>query len=175
MPGQDDPRRSSNRPTRRVLGIDPGSVRMGLAIVERDGSKLRRVDSTVVRCGDRPLGLRLEAIYDAIRRFCELHQPTEAAIEGIFHQRNAQSALVLGHARGAALLAAQHAGVEVFEYAPAVVKQSVTGRGRADKEQVAAMVGMMVGRFDASAADETDAVAIAICHLHSNQALKGAR
>lgn len=159
----------------RVVGIDPGSVRMGVAIVERDGSALRRLHSRVVRCGNKPLSERLATIYREVSEICAEFGPAEAAIEGIFHQKNAQSALVLGHARGAAVLALAHAGLDVHEYPPAVVKQSVTGRGRADKAQVAAMVGMMVGRFEAGSADETDAVAIAICHLHSNTRLRGAR
>ncbi|MCB9520452.1 MAG: crossover junction endodeoxyribonuclease RuvC [Myxococcales bacterium] len=154
------------RPDVRVLGIDPGSIRMGWGIVEQSGGRLSRVASGVVRCGERPLPERLELIYEAITVACRTHSPTSAAIEGIFHQRSAQSALVLGHARGAALLALRHAKVPVFEYAPALVKKSVTGRGRADKSQVDALVGAMLGRFAAETHDETDALAIAICHVH---------
>lgn len=159
-----------SKPSPRVIGVDPGSVRLGIAVVERDGTTLRRVHSEVVRCGERPLGERLAMIYERIASVCRDHHPDEGAIEGLFHQRNAQSALVLGHARGVAMLALQHSGLTIHEYAPALVKKSVTGRGRAEKAQVAAMVSMMVGRFDAATADETDAVAIAICHLHASTA-----
>lgn len=151
----------------RVIGIDPGSIVLGWGIIEKHGSKLVRVDSGVVRCGKKPLEDRLCVIYEALTQVCAHHQPSGAAIEGIFHQRNAQSALVLGHARGAAMLALRHAGLSPAEYAPTLVKKAVTGSGRAQKSQVAGMVGMMLGKFKAATADETDALAIAICHLHA--------
>lgn len=153
---------------KRVIGIDPGSRFMGWGVVEQRGSQLARVASGVVRCGKHPLGERLGIIYAAIHEACATHEPNHAAIEGIFHQRNAQSALVLGHARGAAMLALSHCGLEAAEYAPAVVKKAVTGRGRAEKSQVAAMVAMLLGKFQAATEDETDALAIAICHLHAS-------
>ena len=106
-------------------------------------------------------------IYAALAEVCAAHRPDEAAIEGIFHQRNAQSALVLGHARGAALLALEHGGLVTAEYAPATVKKAVTGRGGAEKSQVQGLVSVMLGRVDAATLDETDALAIAICHLHA--------
>lgn len=162
------PASDRNSSPHRVIGIDPGSIRLGVAVVERSGSSLRRVHSEVVRCGNGPLPGRLAIIYDAIRRVCADFTPTDAAIEGVFHQKSAQSALVLGHARGVAMLALGHAALPVHEYAPALIKKAVTGRGRADKAQVAAMVELMTGKVDAATADETDAIAVAICHLHAS-------
>jgi len=110
-------------------------------------------------------------IYGTIAAMCREHEPTEGAIEAIFHQKNAQSALKLGHARGAAMLALAHAGLEISDYAPTVVKKAVTGRGRADKLQVRSMVEMLLGVTASGSHDETDALAIAICHMHRNPQL----
>ena len=151
---------------RRVIGIDPGSVCAGYAVVEQRGTKLVRIASGVVACGRQPFNQRLATLYDAFRAVVHEHGPTEGAIEAIYHQKNAQSALKLGHARGAAILALVHARLDVAEYEPSKVKLAVTGRGRADKEQVAAMVRVLVGDFEPASHDETDALAVAICHLH---------
>ena len=154
-------------PAKRVIGIDPGSITLGWGIVEKSGSKIIRIDSGIIRCGKRPLSERLGLIYAGLAEACAAHSPNAAAIEGIFHQKNAQSALVLGHARGAAMLALTHHGLVPSEYAPTIVKKAVTGTGRAEKSQVASMVGLILGTFQPKTHDETDALAIAICHLHA--------
>ena len=105
-------------------------------------------------------------IFDQLVAVCTKFSPTEAAIEGIFHQRNAQSALVLGHARGVALVALQQSGLTAVEYAPAEVKKALTGTGRAEKQQLKRMVSMMLQRYEPATLDESDALAIAICHVN---------
>lgn len=152
---------------RRVLGIDPGSIRCGYGVVEAQGNRLTHIASGTIQAGRGDLNGRLITIYDAVREICQTWSPVEGAIEGIFFQRNAQSALKLGHARGVAILAMAHAGLPITEYEPTVAKKAVVGTGRAGKDQVAAMIGMLLGVRGAGA-DTTDALAIAVCHLQQN-------
>jgi crossover junction endodeoxyribonuclease RuvC len=140
-------------------------VNCGWGIVEARGNALRHVASGTIRAGRGVFSDRLVTIYDEIRALITAHSPSEGAIEGIFHQRNAQSALKLGHARGVALVAMVHADLTVTEYEPSRVKKAVLGRGNATKEQVQAMVSMLLGRPSLQTLDESDALAIAICHL----------
>lgn len=157
--------RPASRPVRRVIGIDPGSVNCGWGIVEARGNTLTRVASGVIKAGRGAFSGRLITIYDAIRDLVAEHSPNEGAIEGIFHQRNAQSALKLGHARGVALLALVHAELPVTEYEPSRVKKAVMGRGGASKEQIRSMVALLLKSSNQCGLDESDALAIAICHL----------
>ena len=157
--------------TRRVIGVDPGSIKAGWAVVEQEATRLRLIGSGTIRLGDGPLNGRLEALYAALRDRMTEHAPREAAIEAIFHQRNADSALKLGHARGVALLAMAHGGLPVSEYPPSTVKKSVTGHGGADKEQVRAMMRVLLNAPHVVGLDESDAIAIAVCHLSQNPAL----
>jgi crossover junction endodeoxyribonuclease RuvC len=154
----------------RVLGIDPGSVRTGWGVVERSGSKLIGIAAGVIEAGSKDeLHERLPVIYDGLRAVILEHQPTTVAVEDIFYARNVQSALKLGHARGVALLAAGHAGLDVSSYPPAVVKRTVAGRGSAEKEQVAQIVGAILGWKTLPAIDATDALAIAITHAQASR------
>jgi len=150
-----------------ALGIDPGSSVTGYGVVAIDGSRLRHVASGAIRTrsGD-PLPSRLRAIHDELVVVIEAHRPGSVAVEELFVARHARAALVLGQARGVALLAAAEAGLEVAGYAPRLVKQTVVGYGQAEKGQVAEMVRRLLG-LDAvpRPADVTDALAIAICHL----------
>ncbi|MFT6398768.1 MAG: crossover junction endodeoxyribonuclease RuvC [Bradymonadia bacterium] len=125
-----------------------------------------RVASGVVKCGRKPLPERLALIFSELCQVCKDHQPTEGAIEGVFFQRNAQSALVLGHARGVAIVALQQTKIPIAEYAPTEIKKALTGTGRAEKVQVKRMVSMMLQRYEPASLDESDALAIAICHLN---------
>lgn len=156
---------------KRVLAIDPGSVVAGWAVLDGNGNQVRAVASGVIRCGKLPFNERLTVIYDTVRELCAAHGPNTGAIEAIYHQKNAQSALKLGHARAAAILAMTHAGLAVGEYEPSVVKKAVTGSGRADKEQIRAMVTRIVGAPSTSRHDETDAMAIGVCHLQQHPQL----
>ncbi|HEX5657317.1 MAG TPA: crossover junction endodeoxyribonuclease RuvC [Polyangiales bacterium] len=152
---------------RRVLGIDPGSVRTGWGVVDRDGNRARGVAAGVIRVKDSaPLGERLHAIHRGICEVLEEHKPDAVALEDIFFARYAQAALVLGHARGVALLAATQAGLSVSTYPPAVVKRAVVGSGRAEKTQVAQLVAALLGMRELPGLDATDALAIAITHIN---------
>jgi len=156
----------------RVIGIDPGSRVCGWGIVEEIAgpAKLRHVDcGAVITNPKQPLGQRLAAIYDQLAGILRKYQPGEAAIESLFHQKNARSALVLGHARGVAMLACVHAGLPVFEYAPAQTKLALVGSGRAEKHQVAVMVRNLLGLPEVAMEDASDALAAAICHLNSRR------
>ena len=153
----------------RVFGIDPGSERTGYGCIDSDG----RVHQ-LVKCGAVCAGSaatfpdQLKVIYRELTVLLAEHRPQCVAIENIFHAANARSALKLGHARGVAMLAAIEADVPVVEYTPAEIKRAVVGYGRAEKLQVAQMVKMLLG-LDAipKPHDATDALAVAICHLHN--------
>lgn len=153
----------------RVFGIDPGSDRTGYGCVDSDGRRATLVKCGTVRAGIAPtFPEQLAIIHRELTALLAEYRPECVAIENIFHAANARSALKLGHARGVAMLAAIEAGVAVVEYTPAEIKRSVVGYGRAEKPQVARMVKLLLG-LDAipKPHDATDALAVAICHLHN--------
>jgi len=148
-----------------VLGIDPGSNRTGWGVVRREGPAFRYVAAGTIAAGrNAELPERLHAIHRALCEVISEHAPTEMAVEDIFHARFADAAIKLGHARGVALLAGAQAGLPIKAYPPALVKRSIAGRGQADKEQVARIVGAILGMRTLPAIDATDALAIAITH-----------
>jgi len=151
----------------RVLGLDPGTAATGYGVVEFAGpGATRLVECGVVRtAAASPLEQRLAQIFDAIADLIVQHRPDVVAVESVFVARNPRSALVLGHARGAALLAAAKAGLPVAEYAPAVVKRTVVGAGAATKIQVQRMAARLL-RLSAPPApdDAADGVAVALTH-----------
>ena len=149
----------------RILGIDPGSRFTGWGIVDVQGSQIRPVASGVIEAGDGAFVSRMVVIGDELDAIIKKHQPDEAAVEAIFHSKNSQSALKLGHARGVALLSIGRAGLVLAEYPPARIKQSVAGHGRASKEQVQKMVRMLLGQTKPYLEDESDALAAALCHV----------
>ncbi len=151
----------------RVLGIDPGSVVMGYSIVDYDRGKLRYVASGCLRLPAGALSMRLHCIYQEISQLIHEHKPTVAAVEEVFVSQNVSSAIKLGHARGAAICAIASAGLEVHEYAPTRIKQSVVGNGRAEKTQVQHMVKLLLGLEGRLQSDAADALAVAICHAHA--------
>jgi crossover junction endodeoxyribonuclease RuvC len=153
----------------RVFGIDPGSTRTGYGCVDTDGTRHRLVLCGAIRAGGSgAFPDRLATIYRELSSIIRECQPECVAIEDLFHAVNARSALKLGHARGVAMLAAVEAGVTVVEYTPAEVKRAVVGYGRADKAQVQQMIRLLLGLDRAPEPhDAADALAIAICHLHS--------
>jgi crossover junction endodeoxyribonuclease RuvC len=152
----------------RILGIDPGSQRTGVGIIEAEATgKLRCVfRATLTVAGEETFPLRLKRIYDELIDIIEAHAPAEAAIERVFMAKNPDSALKLGQARGAAICAVVGRGLGIHEYAPTAVKQAVVGRGHADKQQVQHMVGMLLNVREPLQADAADALAIAITHAH---------
>src|SRR4030095_11310349 len=155
----------------RVLGIDCGSGVTGYAVIDTDAS-----DCVFVRCGiirtksSDALADRLRFIHNSIVEIIREFQPEEAAFESLFYATNVQSALKLGHVRGVSMFAAAEANLPVFEYSPLEVKSAVTGYGRAEKPQVKQMVRALL-KLDAPPQpyDASDALAVAICHIHTNR------
>ncbi|MGE0703093.1 MAG: crossover junction endodeoxyribonuclease RuvC [Vicinamibacterales bacterium] len=153
----------------RIFGIDPGSHRTGYGCVETEGSRHRVVVTGAISTpASASFTEKLLAIHQRLSVLIVDCHPDTVAVEGVFHSLNVQSALKLGHARGVAMLAAVQAGVPVVEYTPAEVKRAVVGYGRAEKHQVQQMVRLILG-LDAvpTPHDAADALAVAICHLHS--------
>lgn len=153
----------------RVLGIDPGSRNTGLGVVESTDDGLRLVASECIRMGGEALTLRLAAIYRGVQGIIVEHRPQVAAIERVFVAHNARSALVLGQASGSATCSAVIGGCEVVEYSAREIKRAVVGIGSANKEQVQHMVRVLLGLRAPPGADEADALACAICHIHAAQ------
>ena len=148
-----------------VLGVDPGSLRTGYGVVETDGRHHRLVEMGVITPGPRgPLPEKLSHIHAGVSALIERLRPDALAVEDVFHAANTRTALVLGHVRGVVLLAGAERGVPVHEYAPATVKQQITGFGRAEKGQVAFMVTRLLELAKgAEPGDATDALAVALC------------
>ena len=153
----------------RIFGIDPGSERTGYGCVETDGRRHHLVVcGAITAAAAADLPQRLAGIHRELTALIAAARPDCVAIENIFYANNARSALKLGHARGVAMLAAVQAGCTVVEYTPAEIKRAVVGYGRAEKHQVQQMIQLLLG-LDAppSPHDAADALAVAICHLHS--------
>lgn len=151
-----------------VLGLDPGTLVTGYGIVARTGERMTLIAcGTITNAPELPMGIRLRCIFDGLSALIERHHPDQFAIESAFYGKNAQSALKLGHARGVSLLAAVRCGLPTAEYSPREVKKAVVGNGTASKEQVRFMVGSLLGvDRPAMDLDASDALAVAICHLH---------
>jgi crossover junction endodeoxyribonuclease RuvC len=149
-----------------VIGLDPGTRHFGWGIVRRSGTRLTHIAHGVLdveRAGE--LGERLVAIERGLLEVIEKHRPEQASIESLFFAKDAQAAAKLGHARGVGLLVCARAGLASFEYAPARVKRTVAGAGRAEKTQVAQMIRVVLGLTQVPRADAADALAIAVTHL----------
>lgn len=158
-----------------VLGIDPGSRLTGYGIVRQQGARIEYLASGCIRAVDganeRSLAERLRIIHDGVTELIGQFQPDEFAIEQVFMARNPDSALKLGQARGAAIVAAACRDLVVAEYSARQIKQSVVGTGGADKSQVQHMVMQMLKLPKKPQADAADALAVAICHCHTRQSL----
>ncbi len=150
----------------RILGIDPGLQVTGFGVIEKRGSRIEYVTSGCVRAGGGELAARLRAILDGLAEVISANRPHEVAIEKVFVNVNPQSTLALGQARGTAICAAVLAGLPVAEYTALQVKQSVVGRGHAQKEQVQHMVRRLLALPGNPSPDAADALACAICHAH---------
>jgi crossover junction endodeoxyribonuclease RuvC len=155
--------------TRRVMGLDPGSLRTGYGIVDSDGRGDVHVASGCVQVRGPNLALRLHQIHRRLLELVEEYRPDEVAVERVFMHRNADSALKLGQARGAALTAVVAHGATVYEYAPRAVKLALVGNGGADKAQVAHMVRVLLSIGEPATSDVSDALAIALCHSHARR------
>lgn len=152
----------------RILGIDPGYAIMGYGILDYKGNKFTPVAyGSITTEAHTPDPERLKILYDELTKIIAEYQPEEAGIEKLFYNTNATTAIMVGEARGIAMLACEEAGVRISEYTPLEIKSSLTGYGRADKKQVQTMVKMILGLAEVPKPDDTaDAIAAAICHAH---------
>lgn len=154
----------------RILGIDPGSRFTGWGVIEARGPRLSHIASGCIRTGEGVLPPRLRLIHEGLAAVIAEHRPAEYAVEEVFMRVNVGTALILGQARGVAVLAGAVAGLPFSEYAPAQIKRALVGNGRAEKAQIQHMVKLLLGLpaelAAALTADAADALAIAICHAH---------
>ena len=154
----------------RILGIDPGSHHLGIGCIEKRGQSLRLVFAEIIHAKKTDvLFKRLDHILAHLKARVDELAPDEIVIENMFTAKNIKSAIYLGMARGVALSTCLGRGIEIYEYAPTQVKMVVTGSGRADKEQVRKMVGLILGTRIDLGFDATDAIAVAICHANTNR------
>ena len=152
----------------RVLGVDTSLRSSGVAVVEERGSKLVAVDyGTISIPPRRPLSECLRCLHECLSELIERHRPEQVAVEGVFYGKNVKTAVALAHARGVVIAVCTLAGLPVFEYPPRRVKQAVVGYGAAEKDQVRKMAMTLLSLEEAPGEDAGDALAIAICHLHS--------
>ncbi len=156
-------------PERRIIGIDPGSVKTGFGIIDIEGANSRYVASGIIQAGTGAFAGRLATIFSGLEQIIALHQPGESAVEEVFVNRNVQSALKLGQARGAAICACANAGLAVHEYSARAVKQALVGRGSADKDQVGYMVRAILGLREPIKEDAADALAVALTHAQHDR------
>lgn len=151
-----------------LLGIDPGSRKTGFGIIRIDRNQPSYVTSGTIQLPVKePLGARLKVLFESLSEIIATHQPTVAAIESVFMAKSADSALKLGHARGAAMVACVMNDLEVHEYAARQIKQSVVGTGAATKQQIQHMVTVLLGLSAEPAEDAADGLAAALCHCHT--------
>ena len=152
----------------RILGIDPGTRITGYGLVEKDGNRLRHIDNgAIYTSSDDELPQRLKIIHDGLAQVIQQYQPEVVAIEQVFMAKNPQSAIKLGQARGAAIVASVNADLPVAEYTALQVKSAVVGYGRANKSQVQQMVKALMKLPEIAQEDASDALAVAICHANS--------
>lgn len=152
----------------RIIGVDPGSRLTGYGIVEKHGSTLLHIENgVIVPQKNDPLPKRLYEIERTLEEVILLYRPDAAAVEDVFMHKNWRSALTLGQARGAALVALARGNLEVNAYAPTAIKKAVVGNGRAAKEQIQHMVRVILGLPEVPEENAADALAMAICHLQS--------
>lgn len=154
-----------------ILGIDPGSRITGFGVVRQTARGCEYVASGCIRTGGGELHERLQIVFRGVSEIIRQHGPVTMGIERVFMARNADSALKLGQARGAAIVAAAEAGLEIAEYSASQVKQAVAGTGGANKEQVMLMVMHLLKLTQKPQVDASDALAIALCHAHTRSSL----
>jgi len=153
----------------KIIGIDPGSTTTGYGIIEAKGSRVNHLDNGGIHLPtSKALPHRLSIIYKEITSLIERFNPDAFAIENVFVAKNVSSTLKLGHARGAAMVAAVNAGLPVAEYTPSQVKKALTGYGAASKDQMQRMVKAVLNLPEQAFEDASDALAVALCHCQSN-------
>lgn len=154
-----------------ILGIDPGYAIVGIGVIRYEGNHFRPLEyDAITTPAKMPTPLRLKHIYEQINLFLDKYHPDAVAIEELFFNNNAKTAIAVGQARGVLLVAAANRNIPICEYTPLQIKQAVTGYGRADKKQIQSMVKMMLGLDVVPKPDDAaDALAVAICHAHSHK------
>lgn len=154
----------------RIIGIDPGIAIVGYGILEYEGNKFRVVEYGAITTTNKyTMPERLEIIYNSLEDIFKKYSPDAIAFEELFFNQNQKTAIIVGQARGAAVLCAQKNGIKIYEYTPLQVKQAVVGYGRAEKKQIQQMVKVILNLKEVPKPDDTaDALAIAICHGHSS-------
>ncbi len=153
----------------RILGVDPGTQRTGAGVIEAHGNRYQRVYSeTLSAPKSASASQKLKAIYEFLSGVMTRFSPDVLALENVFYSKDLKAMVKIGEARACAMLAASDCGVNVVEYAPARIKQAVSGNGRATKEQVQQMVRRLLNLKELPPPDSADALAVAICHLHSH-------
>jgi crossover junction endodeoxyribonuclease RuvC len=153
----------------RIIGIDPGSRVTGYGIIDQQGRRIRYVASGCIRVKGDAIAERLGAIFDGVNRIIEEYGPEEMAVERVFMNKNADSALKLGQARGAAICAGVTRAIPVSEFAARAIKLAVVGKGGAAKEQVQHMICVLLSLDQPPPSDAADALAVAICHGHHRE------
>ncbi len=154
-----------------IIGIDPGYAIVGIGVIEYVGNKFRTLEyGAITTPAGMPTTERLKKIYEEMNMYLDKYKPDAVAIEELFFNSNQKTAINVAQARGVLLVAVANRGIPICEYTPLQVKQSVTGYGRADKKQIQTMVKMLLGlNVIPKPDDAADALAIAICHAHSNK------
>jgi len=155
----------------KILGIDPGSINTGYGIIESKGNHNKHINNGVIKVKAETLAEKLKIINSEVTTIIKIFEPDEIAIEKVFMHRNADSALKLGQARGAAITACAMKGIPLFEYSANQVKQACVGKGHATKEQVQHMIKILLCLEKKPLADAADALAIALCHANSRESL----
>lgn len=155
----------------RILGIDPGSINTGYGLIDIDGNHSTHIDNGIIRIQGEDLAAKLKCIFSGLTDLIEQYQPDEMSIEKVFMHRNADSALKLGQARGAAITACTMQNLPTFEYTANQVKQATVGKGHATKQQVQHMIKVLLCLKEVPASDAADGLAIALCHAHSREGL----
>lgn len=153
-----------------IIGIDPGIAIVGYGVIEYTGNKFKVIDYGAITTEPKySFPERIKMVYDELMELLELYKPDAFAIEELFFNKNVKTAILVGQARGVEILAAMNKGIEIFEYTPLQVKQGVVGYGRAQKRQVQEMVKILLNLKDIPKPDDVaDALAVAICHAHTN-------
>ena len=158
----------------RILGIDPGYAIMGWGVIEKTGNKFKPVAyGALTTDKDMPMPMRLKTLYSGLMDIIAEYEPEEMSIEQLYFNDNAKTAIFVGQARGVAILAAANSGVEIYEYTPLEIKMSITGYGRAEKQQIQFMVKTLLNLKEVPKPDDTaDVIAAAICHGRNGDAKK---
>lgn len=158
----------------RILGIDPGYAILGWGVIDYDNSKFNVIAfDSIITDKDTPMPNRLKQLYEGLNEIIEIYHPDEVAIEELYFNNNAKTAIMVGEARGICLLPAANFNIPIFEYTPLQIKQALVGYGRAEKKQVQIMTKSMLSLSKVPKPDDTaDALACAICHAHSRNVVK---